>query len=66
MSIHRTTITIALTIDTAPGVDPKVALDDMLVAAERAMRLHAGDDLAHRVTRIRLDADIDEATTTTL
>ena len=65
MTIHRTTITIALTIDTAPGVDPKVALDDMLVAAERGMRRTLTDATAG-VTRIRLDADLDDATSTTL
>ena len=65
MTTHRTTITITLTIDTAPSVDPMVALDDMLVAAERGMRRTLTDATAG-VTRIRFDADLDDATTTTL
>jgi len=61
----RTTITITLTIDTAPGVDPMVALDDLLVAAERGTR-RALTDATAGVTRIRFDADLDNTTTTTL
>jgi len=61
----RTTITITLTIDTAPSVDPMVALDDLLVAAERGTR-RALTDATAGVTRIRFDADLDNTTTTTL
>ena len=56
----RITIRVAIAIDVAPGVDPMIALDDILVAAERGAR-RACTDATAGVTRIRFDANLDNA-----
>ena len=63
----RTTITLTLSFDmpASPERPPILVLDDLLVAADRGMRRCASDAACH-ITRLRLDADIDEAKTTTL
>lgn len=64
MSTTRITIPVTITIDVGPGADPMTALDDILVAAERGMRRACTDGTA-AVTRIRFDADLDNAEQTT-
>ena len=61
----RITIPVTITIEVSAGTDPMTALDDILVAAERGMRRACTDGTA-AVTRIRFDADLDDAETTTL
>jgi len=61
----RITIPVTITIDVAAGVDPMTALDHVLTAAERGAREARTAAPAH-VTRVRFDADLDDATTTSL
>lgn len=60
----RTTITITLSFDTPAGVDRESRLrmlDDMLVAAERAA-VKATAEAGAGATRVRLNADLNDAT----
>ena len=56
----RITIQVTITVDVGAGVNPIVALDDILVAAERGAS-RACTDATAGVTRIRFDADLDNA-----
>ena len=56
----RISIRVTIALDVAPGVDPMVALEDILVAAERGTR-RACTDATAGVTRIRFDANLDNA-----
>lgn len=65
MTTTRITIPVTITIEVAAGVDPMTALDYVLTAAERGTR-DARTEAPTKVTRVRFDADLDDATTTTL
>ena len=56
----RIIIRVTVALDVAPGVNPMVALDDVLTAAERGAR-RACTDATAGVTRIRFDANLDNA-----